>query len=590
MSLMPVELHPGVRFSPVVVPTTVRVADYIAEFIHGQGVNHVFMLTGGGSIFLDDGVACHPKLQHVCARNEATAPMMAEAYARLTGNLGAVYVTTGPGGTNAVAGLAEAWVDSSPVLIVSGQVSRHQTSHKQRGFKVRSFGIQEIDIVAVVSSMTKYAVMVDDPADIRYHLEKAVYLARSGRPGPVWLDVPLDVQEAEIVPQTLRGFEPPASEHFDDSDGRLVRHATDVLDLLRDARRPLFIIGQGVRISGAIDELCKAAERMHVPVIPSRLGQDILPGTHPCNLGHAGIYGQRHTGYLMRQADLVVAIGSRLAVGFLGEGCDAFAPDARIVMVDIDKSELCKNSVPVHMPILADARAFLNALLDELARADVPDHSGWLRQCSSIKASHPIVTEDYARDPIDLYYFISRLNKASTAGDVFVNDAGSSYFASGQALTFEHAQREITSGAFAACGVAIPLAIGSAMARPDSRILAVTGDGSLELNIQELKTLSAYGCNVKLFVINNGGYVSIRITQNAVCDGRFIGSSDDSGVAELNLKKIAEAFDLPYRRIATHREIDTALTEIFSGTGPVFVEVMCDPNQTLYKSTHELSD
>lgn len=557
----------------------VRVADYIADFVYRQGVTHVFMLSGGGSLYLDDGIACHKKLKHVCARNEATAPMMAEAYARLTGNLGVVYVTTGPGGANAVSGVAEAWVDSAPILVISGQVQRDQTTHNAKIENLRTFGIQELNIIKIVDSITKYAVMVNDPGSIRYHLEKAVHYARSGRPGPVWLDIPLDVQAAMVDEREMKGYAPEGQPSVP-----VGAYVEDIFKLFRAAQRPLIIAGQGVRIAGAVREFKELVERLGVPVIFSRLGQDILPFSHKNNFGHGGMKGSRFTGLIMKQSDCILSLGSRLAVPFLGVNLDAFSRDAKVIMVDIDEAELKKPGVKVHRAIRADAGDIIKGLLNRIERSSLPDYSGWRTRCAEYKEKHPLITPANKQNPIDLYYFVSRLDALAGENNIFVSDAGSSYYVTGQALTFEKNQREITSGAFASMGLAIPLAIGCSTARGDAQILAVTGDGSLELNIQELKTMSVYRTNIKLFVINNGGYVSIRNSQDALCGGRYINSDQAGCEATLDFQKIAAAFDLPYFKIDRYEEVDEKIQEIISQSGPAFIEVICDNNQKILES------
>ncbi|MHC1729359.1 MAG: thiamine pyrophosphate-binding protein [Syntrophobacteraceae bacterium] len=555
-----------------------RVADYIADFIHRQGVRDVFMLTGGGSIYLDDGIACHERLNEVCVRNEATAPMMAEAYARLTGNLGVAMVTTGPGGTNAITGVAEAWVDSAPVLVISGQVQRDHTSLNAGIKDLRTFGIQEINIIEMVKSITKYAVMVNEPESIRFHLEKAVSLAKLGRPGPVWLDIPLDVQAAMIDETQLRGYKPEGSVSLPLPSDREIEEITS---LLMEARRPLVIVGQGVRIAGAMDEFRKLIEILDLPVISSRLGQDILPYSHSRYFGHGGIKGLKHTGLIMEQSDVVLALGSRLAVPFVGTQLDAFADDARIIMVDIDEAELTKPGIRLHLPVRADVKHVISALLKKASESPFPSHRQWIETCNTYKKEYPLVNPEQERNPIDLYHFINCLDSRSSERNVFVSDAGSSYYVTGQALRFEKGQREVTSGAFASMGLAIPLAIGCAIADKDAEVLAVTGDGSLELNIQELKTMSLYNLNIKLFVINNGGYVSIRNTQDTLFEGRHIGSAQAKYNEMLDFQKVAAAFDLPYYLIENCEEINSGLSAVLGLPGPAFVEVLCDHNQKI---------
>lgn len=548
----------------------IRVADYIADFINRQGVEDIFMLAGGGSIYLDDGVACHEHLNPVCVRNEATAPMMAEAYARLTGNLGAVYVTTGPGGANAVAGLTEAWVDSAPILVISGQVQRDQTSYNANIRELRTLGIQELNIAAIVASITKYVVMINDPEKIRYHLEKAVHIARTGRPGPVWLDIPMDVQSATVDESELEGYSPEPKVRSD-------IHTKEIIALLKKAKRPLVIAGQGIRIAGVVDKFKNLVENLGIPVVFSRLGQDLLPFSHPNNCGHGGMKGLPAAARVMKEADLVLSLGSRLAVPFVATG---FADDATIVMVDLDEAELTKPGAKIAVPVQADVGDVITSLLD--SDETLQSYDKWLRTCQKYKETYGIVPPQC--NPIDLYYFISRLDALAGPNHVFVSDAGSSYYVTGQMLHFEHGQREITSGAFASMGLGIPLAIGCAIADKGAQVLAVTGDGSFELNMQELKTMAQYNLNVKLFVINNGGYASIRAHQDRLFEGRYIGSDYEQ---VLNFRKVANVFGLPYHLIESYEQVDSAIQRVTTDCGPALIEVVCDNNQRIIEPSKE---
>lgn len=557
----------------------IRVADYIAGFLLQHGVKNIFMLTGNGAMYLNDAIAASG-INFVCARNEAAAPMMAEAYARLKQSLGVVCVTSGPGSTNAVPGLAEAWVDSAPILVLSGQVQRKHTTHNAGIPGLRTFGTAEINIVPVVQTLTKYAVMVNEPESIRYHLEKAVYLATTGRPGPVWLDLPMDIQDARINPEKLIPFVPPEVDGFED-EKMLGSKINEVIKLLKASNRPLVIGGHGIRQAQAMKEMRSLIERLQAPVIFSRFGQDLLPFSHPLNLGQAGMKGSRYCRAVMKSADLVIALGCRLAVQLVGHDFDAFPPGAKVVMVDLDEAELKKPGVPVHLGIRSDVKAFMDRLLQRLHQEKLPDYSEWADRCLRLKEKYPMVLQEMKRNPIDLYFFMSRLDALSDGRHILITDAGSNYYAGGQVYRFEKGQREITSGTFAAMGLSIPLAIGASVADRAAQVLAVTGDGSLELNIQELKTLSHYGLDVKLFVINNGGYVSMLNWQDTFFDGRRIDTAENTGAGTLNLRKVAEAFDLKYARIEKYEEIDNQLKQIMKDKAPIFVEVLCDSRQKI---------
>ena len=562
----------------------IRVADYIARFLVSRGVEDIFMLTGNGAMYLNDALA-HSAIRYYCARNEAAAPMMAEAYARIRQSMGVVCLTSGPGSTNAIPGLAEAYVDSAPVMIVSGQVQRGHTTHNLSLSGVRTFGTAEIDIVPIVRPLTKYAVMVNDPLSIRYHLERAAHLATTGRPGPVWLDIPMDVQFEMIDPDTLEGFEPGEA----DSTQPTPSDIRQVADLIRRSKRPVLIAGHGVRLAQATGELRALMEGANLPAIFSRFGQDLLPFSHPNNFGQAGLKGSKYCATLMKAADVVVALGCRLAVQLVGHKFDAFAQEATVVVVDIEADELRKPGLKIDVAVRADVKPFMASLAVALGSSELPDWQPWLGYCRELKASYPIVDPELARNPIDLYYFMSRLDAAAGASSIFVTDAGSNYYVGGQVYRFEHGQREITSGTFAAMGLSIPLAIGASIADRDAQVLAVTGDGSLELNIQELKTMSHYDLNIKLFVINNGGYVSMRNWQDHLFEGRRIDTAENTGAGTLNLEKVADAFELRYVRIESYDRIDSYLQQVLSDPQPTFVEVVCDDKQKIVEPINDLS-
>lgn len=554
-----------------------RVADYIMSFLVERGVDRIFLLTGNGAMYMNDAIAQKPEIKYYCARNEAAAPMMAESYARLTGKLGVVCVTSGPGATNAVSGLAEAWVDSAPIMLISGQAPTDQMPRDNVARGMRSFGTAGIDIVPVVRSLTKYAVTVTEPESIRYHMGKAYHFATTGRPGPVWIDVPMNVQYAVVNPLRLPAYRPEEESVAPAPDAELKR----ILDLLLNAKRPLIIGGQGLRQGNALSAFENLLARTGIPIVFSRLGQDILPFSHPLNFGHVGRRGVKYSKQILARPDLVIVLGSRLAVQLAGSNLEHFAKEAAVVMVDVDRAELAQHGDRITVPVCGHVKPFIDGFLARLEGLCLPDWSGWVDECLVLKVAQPMVLPEQKRDPIDLYYFMSRLDALADERHVFITDAGSNYYVGGQVFRFEKGQREVTSGAYAAMGLSIPLAIGAAVARPESQILAVTGDGSLELNIQELKTLNYYGFNVKVFVINNGGYASMRNWQDTFFAGRRIGSDADTGAEMLDLKKVADTFDLPFELIMRADEIDDRLCAIMAKDGPIFIEVVCDSNQVI---------
>jgi acetolactate synthase-1/2/3 large subunit len=534
------------------------------------------MLSGTGSVHLDDAFLSHPEIAFLTARHEAAAAVMAIGSARVTNQLGVVVVTTGPGGINAAAGVLEAWVDAVAILVLSGQVENRHLA------RTRHFGVQGFDIVEVVSSFTKYAAVVREPATIRYHLEQAVARARAGRPGPVWLDIPADVQSALIELDALEGF---AEKLMLEAPMPVAAESIDAaLALLEHSSRPLLVLGQGVRQAGALRTFGQLARALDVPVIATRLAQDLLPYDLHGYHGQGGIRGRRHTASVMRRADLVLSFGASLAHGFVGEDFDAFAPDAQIVMVDIDPAELTKPGVQIDLPIQADVAEVLSQLLARIVRFQLPDYSAWTQECEALKHSHPTVLPHYEGNPINSYYFLERLEAHTDARHIFVSDAGSAYYITGQGLTFSAGQRELTSGAFATMGVALGLAIGASFTKPEAQVLVVTGDGSIELNIQELRTISQNRLAIKVFVINNGGYASIRASQDATCGGRY---TDDQSV--LDFARVAAAFDLPFHRLERYETLDREIAALLERAGPTLVEVVCDKHQEIVSPAAELA-
>ena len=550
----------------------IRVADYMAEFLLEQGVKNVFMLSGTGSIHLDDAFAHQEGMRYVCARHEAAAAIMAEASAKLTGNVGVVIATTGPGGTNAMGGVVEAWVDSVPILVISGQVSQKQISEG-----VRSFGIQGFNIIENVLNITKYAVQVTNPQKIRYHLKKAIHMSREGRPGPVWLDIPFDVQSVLISPDRLEDFIPSTENYFTESDKDKVK---EIFNVLLNSKKPLVVFGQGIRSAGVISELKKMLEYLKIPSIAARMGLDILPFSNSYFFGLGGMRGDRVAAKIMKECDLVLALGTSFTHAFSGENYDEFLPTSKLIMVNIDRTELNKPGLKVDIKLSIDLNEFFNIFIKEIEKHNFDyDYNGWLGKCTEYKQK---LTEVLPPDPgnlINSYYLIQCLNKSSKKNQIFVNDAGSANYVCSQGLRLRDGQRELTSGAFYSMGVALPLAIGASVTVPTAQVVAVTGDGSIELNIQELRTMSLNNLNIKLFIINNGGYASIRKSQDDMTGGRY---TDDNIV--LNFSKVADAFELPFFIIEDYIKMEDMVSKIIAVDGPALIEVICDPNQKIVEA------
>jgi len=560
-----------------------RVADYIADFCVTIGSPHIFLVSGGGMMHILDGLACNKKIQVICAHHEGAAAVMAESYARVTNNIGAVFVTTGPGGTNAITGVVDAWVDSIPLLVISGQAKRSQNVYNSGIPTLRSLGGQEVNILPIVRSFTKYSAMVNDPEKIRYHLEKALYCAKHGRPGPSWLDIPLDVQAAMVDPEILEPFRPESDEP---DMVKLRSQVNETIELLRTAQRPVIIAGNGVRLAHAEKVFLEVIERLKIPVVVSKLGQDLIDHQHPYYVGFGGTKGSRPGNFAMQNADLLLAVGSRLAIPFTGYEYELFGRKAKKIAVDIDSDELRKNTINLDIAIQSDAKLFLETLDLEIKENPLPEKTGWIKKCRHWKMRYPSITPDISaiKSPVCTYNLFDKLSDLLDKNGIIIADAGTVYCIVSQVHRVKTGQRVITPAALGTMGLSLPLGIGAYFAAPDSTIVTVTGDGSLQMNIQELQTVVHYNIPLKLFVVNNNGYVSIRNTQNSYFNGRFCGSDPSSGVSCPDLKKIAYAYGIPYEALRDQHEMDLRLKDILLGEGPVICEVFTCTDQQITPS------
>lgn len=547
-----------------------RVCDLIADYIYKNGIEDVFMVSGGGLMFLTDGLVCNSKLNKVCCHHEQAVAMAAVSYAKYKG-IGCAYVTTGCGGTNTVTGVLNAWQDNTPCVFISGQCKRKETL-EYVGLPIRQIGVQEADIIAIVRSITKYAVMVNHAEDILYHLEKAFYLAKNGRPGPVWLDIPMDVQSAEVDESILKHFDPIELKPIKTKPS--IKEIEGLIQDLEKAQRPVFIAGQGVRLSGATEELYELVHKYNIPVVFSRLGTDVMPTMDDLNIGRIGNKGTRAANFAVQNADLVIAIGSRLSVSSTGQEYEHFAREAKVIAIDIDKYEHLKNTVHIEQIIQADAKEVLVKLIEKPWKRN---YSDWAIKCLDWKQKYPVCLPEYYEDDsqgINMYLFVEELSKYFKDDSVLIGDAGSAVYVPPQGIkTFSKAQRYITSGGQAEMGYTLPATIGVCVARGGKEVLGITGDGSLQMNIQELQTLVHHQFPVKLFVWNNDGYLSIRATQNRYFDGRFIGTDNTSGISFPDISKIAGAYGIDYFRIDTIQDMREQMPHIMSKTGPVLCEV-----------------
>ena len=565
-----------------------RVCDYIANFVYNQGIGHVFMVSGGGMMFLSDGIATHPRLRAISTHHEQAAAMAAVSYAKYSNGLGVAYFTTGCGGTNAVTGVLNAWQDNVSCLFISGQANNNQTV-RNSGLALRQFGVQEADIISIVSPITKYAVMINNPESIKYHLQKAVYLARTGRYGPVWLDIPLDVQGAYIDETELVSFNPSNIKR----DYVLYPSENDLLifqEALLSSVRPVIIAGQGIRLSKGIGSFKKFIEKFNIPFVVSKLGVNLLSSDHPLFIGRIGIKGDRAGNFAVQNADLVISIGCRLSVSSTGYDYSKFARKAKIIVVDIDPVEHRKNTVRIDHFINSDAMEFLE---EGFKYSILPYDSMWVAKCQEWRKKWPVCLEEYKKDDpkgINTYAFVDELSKCLKDDSTVISDAGSSFFVVSQAIMLKGNQRYIASGAQAEMGYTLPAAIGVCFARGKRETIGITGDGSFQMNIQELQTIKHHNLPIKLFVWNNDGYASIRETQAKFFDKRYIGTDKDSGVSFPDIEKIANAYDIEYCKISNYSTINEIINKVLSSEKPVICEVMCQRDQKVLPTLSSVKD
>ena len=557
-----------------------RLADYVMQRVAEAGVGHVFMVSGGGAMHLVDALGAREDLEYVCTLHEQAAAIAAEAYARVTNNLGVVLVTTGPGGTNALTGVAGAWLESTPCLIISGQVKRADLKGSSG---VRQLGPQELDIVSLAAHITKYAVTVMDPLLIAYELDKALLLARTGRPGPVWLDIPLDVQGAHIEPTELRRYQGP-TDLPSSRDDVLSQQIEKTIDLLNAAERPVLLVGNGVRLAGAGQALLRVVEALDVPVLTTWMGADLLWETHPRYFGKPGTVASRGANYTLQNADLLVSIGARLDVAVTGFDRTQFARAAKKVVVDIDPTEINKLGSQVDVPICADALAFIDGLLQRSERIESIDRSDWLRRCTEWKATYPVILPEYwdKSDHVNTYAFSSVLADELESDDLIIpGSSGVGIDTFWLSFAVKEGQRVFSTGGLGAMGFGLPASIGGCLASGRKRTISIDGDGGFQLNIQELETVARLGLPIKFFVISNLGYASIRATQNNYFHGHLVGSDESSGLTLPDLIKIGAAYGLATARITDNSQLVDGIRHVLRQPGPVLCEVVVAPDQPI---------
>ena len=556
----------------------IKLSDFVMDFIAGLGVKHVFMLSGGGAMHLVDSIGKNKNITFICNLHEQACAIAAEAYSQYTNNIGVALVTTGPGGTNTITGVAGAWLDSTPILFISGQVKRADMVGDKG---IRQMGFQEIGIVNLVHSITKYAATVMNPETIRYHLEKAVYMAKSGRPGPVWLDIPLDVQAAVINETQLTGFDS-ASETVEASSGILASQVARSIELLNRSERPVILAGNGIRLSGAVREFYELIEMLNIPVLTTWKAIDFLPETHPLYVGRPGAVGQRGANFVQQNADWLLTLGARLDFGQTAYNHNYFARAARKTVVDIDVHEINKLQMDIDVSIQADASVFLREFLTNRQMIAKKDRKEWIDKCKNWHNRYPVVLPEYhdEKEFVNDYVLIDVLSDELTGNDLLIpGSSGACSERTMQAFRVKEGMRIFNTEGLGSMGFGIPAAIGGCVASGGKRTICIEGDGGFVMNIQELETVKRLNLPIKFFVLNNQGYGSIRTTQKNYFDGHYVASSRESGLTLPEIMNVATAFGISSQRIENHKNIRERVRDILLFEGPIVCEVMVSPDQ-----------
>lgn len=555
----------------------IKLSDYVMNLLEKRGVNTFFTVSGGGIMHLLDSLGSKKEITYYCNYHEQACAIAAEGWARVSNRPCGCLVTLGPGAVNAIAGIVGAWFDSVPMFVLTGQVRRDLIADYS---KIRQMGPQEGHTTALATPVTKYAKIVMDPLTIRYEIEKALYLAVSGRPGPVLIDIPLDVQAAQIDESQLVGFDPAELGEPWDRAG-LKDQVARTVEWLAGARRPVLVGGTGIRMGDAHAQFLELAEKIGLPVVLPYTAKDLIPEAHPLNFGVFGTAGQRRANFTVQNSDLVLSCATGFSLSKVGFNFKGFAPKARKIMVDVDPGQLHAQVIKPDLAVLADVKAFLLELLAQVKGRTFSFSPKWLPACEQWRKRYPVILPEYREDKgtVNNYHFMDRLADHMKEGDVVVAGNGLDTVTYYQSFKVKPGQRTMTSNNWGSMGWDLPLSIGTCIANRRRPTVCITGDGSVQWNIQELLFLQHHQLPVKVFIFNNQGYSSIRATQNSFFEGRFVGADRASGVANPDFAKLAHAYSIPYLRIDGHADLDRVIQEVLNSAGPVICEVRIAPEQ-----------
>ncbi len=562
----------------------IKVSDYVIKRLEETGAKHMFMVPGGGAMHLNDSLGKSEKISFICCQNEQGAAIAAEAYARVNNNVGLLMVTTGPGGTNALTGVAGAFLESTLVIVISGQVKRLDMIRNQG---LRQQGMQELDIISVVKPITKYAALVDEPNMIKYHIDRAFYEAMNGRKGPVWLDIPLDVQATVVDEEELAGYKPFVVPEVD-----IDRTVLRIIDELNKAERPALLAGNGIRLAGAIDEFLELKDVLGIPVLTTWNGIDLIEETDTYYFGRPGGLGHRYANFIQQNSDMFISIGARMNLLQTGYNFDGFAREAVRVMVDIDEHELHKINVRPDIAVKSDAKRFIKTLIKYKEKIQPKDRTAWLDYAQKVKRKYPLVKDEYwqQKELVNTYCLIETISEQMTERDIYVSgSSGSCIDISMQGFKVKKGQRVFCTKGLASMGYGLPSAIGACLAGEGRRTVGVNGDGGFVMNIQELETIHRLNLPIKIFVLCNNGYGAIQATQTNIFNKHFVACNNVSGLSLPDVGKIAEAYGIKTETISHNSELKEMVAKVLEYSGPVIckvntpIELTAMPKQVSYK-------
>lgn len=563
----------------------IKISDYVFDFMSSKNMDTIFLVSGGAAGHLLNSITNRNDFNYICGYHEQSCSMAAESYGRLKNKPACVLVTNGPGSTNAITGVSGAYGESIPMIVISGQVPTTQSLESLPfNVKLRQLGVQECDIISVVSPMTKYAVQVQHPTNIKYHLERAFHEATTGRMGPVWLDIPLDIQNSMVNVDDLIGYDF-IERKYDGID-------FDIVDVISNSKRPLIVAGNGIHLSNTEDKFIELINKLKIPMVSTWTAKDLINDDDRLFIGNFGLLGERSANLAIQNSDLLIILGSRLSIPNIGYRTDLFSPNSKKIMVDIDKNELNKPTINVDYPIHNDLCSFFDDVLLKLDDVTLPNYNKWIDLAKSWKSKYKVFQTEYKenKQKINSFYFTEVLSDKLTDNHIVVTDMGTSYTCTMQSLKMNGKNRLFTSSTQASMGFGLPGAIGSYFACPDKDIILITGDGGLQMNIQELQSVIHHQIPMKIFVLNNNGYLAISLMQDNLFNSKYIGSNNQSGVSNPDFVKISEAYGLKSFRFNDNGDLENNIDDVLNTDGPVLCEIMMVENQLLVPRVQSRKD